>query len=94
LPDSSFPIHAKICISRVVERQATNSMTVHNIAVIFGPTLFGINMPMMMNGHGNVNGGPSPGGGGSGLGDVGAQSKASQPLHSSHRPRLMPVTGN
>jgi hypothetical protein len=53
-------------------------MTVHNIALIFGPTLFGANMSMMTNGHGAMNGGPSPGGGASGIGDVGAQNKVSR----------------
>jgi len=53
-------------------------MTVHNIALIFGPTLFGANMSMMTNGHGAMNGGPSPGSGASGIGDVGAQNKVSR----------------
>jgi hypothetical protein len=63
---------------RVVEHHQVNSMTVHNIALIFGPTLFGANMAMMTNGHGGMNGGPSPGGGASGIGDVGAQNKVSE----------------
>ena len=53
-------------------------MTVHNIALVFGPTLFGTNM--MTNGHGNMNGGPSPGGATAGIGDVGAQNKVRSPL--------------
>jgi len=56
-------------LSRVVEYQQDNSMTTFNIAVIFGPTLFGL--PVLVtspapNGHGN----------GTGMTDMGLQNKA------------------
>jgi len=51
-------------------------MTVHNIALVFGPTLFGTNMSTMPNGHGNMNG-LSSSSGASSIGDVGAQNKVS-----------------
>lgn len=54
-----------------MEREQLNSMTSHNLAVIFGPTLFGATavppMPHLTNGHGNMNGGQ--------IGDMGAQNK-------------------
>ena len=51
-------------------------MTVSNVAIVFGPTLFGTNM--ISNGHTAMNGGTTPGGA-AGIGDVGAQNKVSNP---------------
>jgi hypothetical protein len=61
---------------RVVEQQHVNAMSVHNLAVIFGPTLFGtpsIPAGPVPNGHG-ANGTPTAGGGAVIL-DMGAQNK-------------------
>ncbi|CAG7851569.1 SubName: Full=Uncharacterized protein {ECO:0000313/EMBL:KIM22841.1} [Serendipita indica DSM 11827] len=84
LPDANYSTLKYLMghLSKVVENQAVNSMSVHNLAVIFGPTLFGspgISASMMTNGHGGMNGVPSPGQGGAGGGvmnDMGAQNKA------------------
>jgi hypothetical protein len=63
-----------------MQHEQLNAMTSHNLAVIFGPTLFGTPvvppMPHMTNGHGNVNGGQHANGGPM-IGDMGAQNKVS-----------------
>lgn len=76
LPDANYSTLKYLMghLSKVIEQQAVNSMTVYNLALVFGPTLFGTNM--MANGHPPMNGGPSPGGAAAGIGDVGAQNKA------------------
>ncbi|KAG8832673.1 hypothetical protein FRC17_000892 [Serendipita sp. 399] len=75
LPDANYSTLKYLMghLYRVVQHQDVNSMTVHNIAVIFGPTLFGA--AGMLNGHGGTNGVSSPGAGGAMM-DMGAQNKA------------------
>lgn len=63
-----------------MEHEQLNSMTNHNLAIVFGPTLFGtpaVPMPHMTNGHGNINGAHQPNTGSPMIGDMGAQNKVS-----------------
>jgi Rho GTPase-activating protein RGD1 len=71
LPDANYSTLKYLMghLSKVVEYQQDNAMTTFNIAVIFGPTLFGF--PVLVtspapNGHGN---------GTTGISDMGLQNK-------------------
>ncbi|KAG8824116.1 hypothetical protein FRC19_002486 [Serendipita sp. 401] len=76
LPDANYSTLKYLMghLNKIVRHQDVNSMTVHNIAVIFGPTVFG--SPQLFNGHSAINGVPSPGAGGAMINDMGAQNKA------------------
>jgi hypothetical protein len=77
LPDSNYSTLKFLMghLHKVIQHEAENSMSVQNIAIVFGPTLFG--MPMAVIANGQLNG--------AGMADTGYQNRAIETILEHYR---------